>query len=77
MLPGTSGGLPAAPILPTTVQPSSGNFEFGGLVKTRLESRDNDVFTLNGIARMQIDFTSVERFESAELGESLLVGGGF
>jgi len=77
MLPGTSGGLPAAPIIPAITQPTSGNFEFGGLVKTRLESRDNDIFTLAGISRMQLDFTSVERFESAELGESLLIGGGF
>ena len=77
MLPGTAGGLPNKTLMPSVVSGSSGLFEFGGLVRTRLVSKNNDLFSLAGISRMELDFTSVERFESAELGENLHVGGGF
>jgi hypothetical protein len=77
MLPGTAGGLPNKTLMPSVVSGSSGLFEFGGLVRTRLVSKNNDLFSLAGISRMELDFTSVERFEAAELGENLHVGGGF
>jgi hypothetical protein len=77
MLPGTAGGLPNKTLMPSVVSGSSGLFEFGGLVRTRLVSKNNDLFSLAGVSRMELDFTSVERFEAAELGENLHVGGGF
>lgn len=77
MLPGTAGGLPNKTLMPSVVSGTSGIFEFGGLVRTRLISKNNDLYSLAGISRMELDYTSVERFESAELGENLHVGGGF
>ncbi len=77
MLPGTAGGLPNKTLMPSVVSGTSGIFEFGGLVRTRLISKNNDLYSLAGVSRMELDYTSVERFESAELGENLHVGGGF
>ena len=78
LLPGTAGGLPSkAPLLSSIQETSTGVFEFGGLVKTKLLSKNNDLRSLAGVARMELDYTSVERFESSEQGENLHVGGGF
>ena len=77
LLSGTAGGLPNKSLMPSVVSGSTGLFEFGGLVRTRLISKNNDLYSLSGISRMEMDYTSVERFESAELGENLHVGGGY
>ena len=77
LLAGTAGGLPNKSLMPSVVSGSTGLFEFGGLIRTRLISKNNDLYSLSGISRMEMDYTSVERFESAELGENLHVGGGF
>jgi len=77
LLPGVAGGLPSTSMIASVANTSAGLFEFGGLVRTRLISKNNDLYSLAGISRMELDYTSVERFESAELGENLHVGGGF
>ena len=76
ILPGTSGPLPAK-FLASVDSSVAGIFKFGGLVRTRLTSKNNDLYSLTGISNITIDFTSVERFEAAELGGNLHIGGGY
>ena len=77
VLPGTAGQLPAKTFLSSIYPSSTGVYQFGGLVRTRLISKDNDLYSLSGVSNITVDFTSVERFESVELGGNLHVGGGF
>ena len=77
ILPGTSGALPTKTFLSSTNASATGVYKFGGLVRTRLISKDNDLYSLTGVSNVTIDFTSVERFEAAELGGNLHIGGGF
>ena len=76
ILPGTAGALPAK-FLSSVDSSVAGVFKFGGLVRTRLTSINNDLYSLTGVSNITVDFTSVERFESAELGGNLHIGGGF
>jgi hypothetical protein len=77
VLPGTAGQLPAKTFLSSIYPSTAGVYQFGGLVRTRLISKDNDLYSLSGVSNITVDFTSVERFESVELGGNLHVGGGF
>ena len=77
ILPGTAGTLPAKNFLSSVSENTTGIFRFGGLVRTRLTSKNNDLYSLTGVSEIELDFTSVERFEAAELGGNLHVGGGF
>jgi hypothetical protein len=77
VLPGTAGQLPSKTFLSSIYPSSTGVYQFGGLVRTRLISKDNDLYSLSGVSNITVDFTSVERFESVELGGNLHVGGGF
>ena len=77
ILPGTSGALPTKTFLSSTNASATGVYKFGGLVRTRLISKNNDLYSLTGVSNVTIDFTSVERFEAAELGGNLHIGGGF
>tara|TARA_R110002167_G_scaffold4000_3_gene19086 strand:+ start:3084 stop:6119 length:3036 start_codon:yes stop_codon:yes gene_type:complete len=77
ILPGTAGTLPAKNWLPTVSENTTGVFRLAGLVRTRLISKNNDIYSLTGVSDIEMDFTSVERFEAAELGGNLHVGGGF
>ena len=43
----------------------------------RLLSANDNVFTLKGISRLDVDFTSQDRFFSAELNKNLHIAGGF
>ena len=76
ILPGTAGALPAK-FLSSVDSSVDGVFKYGGLVRTRLISKNNDLYSLTGVSNITVDFTSVERFESAELGGNLHIGGGF
>lgn len=77
ILPGTAGALPAKTYLASVSESATGIYQFGGLVRTRLVSKNNDLYSLTGVSKITCDFTSVERFEAAELGGNLHVGGGF
>ena len=77
ILPGTSGALPTKTFLSSANASATGVYKFGGLVRTRLISKNNDLYSLTGVSNVTIDFTSVERFEAAELGGNLHIGGGF
>ena len=77
ILPGTAGTLPAKNFLSQVSQNTTGVFRFAGMVRTRLTSKNNDLYSLTGVSEIELDFTSVERFEAAELGGNLHVGGGF
>ena len=77
ILPGTAGTLPAKNFLSQVSLNTAGVFRFAGLVRTRLTSKNNDIYSLTGVSEIELDFTSVERFEAAELGGNLHVGGGF
>ena len=77
VLPGTSGALPTKTFLSSVDASATGVYKFGGLVRTRLISKNNDLYSLTGVSNITIDFTSVERFEAAELGGNLHIGGGF
>ena len=76
ILPGTAATLPAK-FLASVDSSATGIFKYGGLVRTRLTSKNNDLYSLTGVSNIMVDFTSVERFESAELGGNLHIGGGF
>ena len=77
ILPGTAGTIPAKTFLAQVSENTTGVFRFAGLVRTRLTSKNNDLYSLTGVSEIEMDFTSVERFEAAELGGNLHVGGGF
>jgi hypothetical protein len=77
ILPGTAGTLPAKNFLSQVSENTTGVFRFAGLVRSRLTSKNNDIYSLTGVSEIEMDFTSVERFEAAELGGNLHVGGGF
>ena len=77
VLPGTAGALPTKTFLSSVDASATGVFKFGGLVRTRLISKNNDLYSLTGVSNITVDFTSVERFEAAELGGNLHIGGGF
>ena len=77
VLPGTAGALPTKTFLSSVDASADGVFKFGGLVRTRLISKNNDLYSLTGVSNITVDFTSVERFEAAELGGNLHIGGGF
>ena len=77
VLPGASGALPTKTFLSSVAASADGVFKFGGLVRTKLISKNNDLYSLTGVSNITVDFTSVERFEAAELGGNLHIGGGF
>jgi hypothetical protein len=77
VLPGTAGALPTKTFLSSVDASATGVYKFGGLVRTRLISKNNDLYSLTGVSNITVDFTSVERFEAAELGGNLHIGGGF
>ena len=77
VLPGTSGALPTKTFLSSVSASATGVYKFGGLVRTKLISKNNDLYSLTGVSNITVDFTSVERFEAAELGGNLHIGGGF
>jgi hypothetical protein len=77
ILPGTSGSSLQKHSLVQSKCSALEYIKFGGLVRTRLISKNNDLYSLSGVSNITIDFTSVERFEAAELGGNLHIGGGF
>jgi hypothetical protein len=77
ILPGTAGALPTKTFLSSVTPSATGIYQFGGLVRTKLISKNNDLYSLTGVSNITLDFSSVERFEAAELGGNLHIGGGF
>ena len=73
----TSGALPTRPMPTGFTNITTGIFELPVQVVTRLESRDNDVYGLKGIARIKADFVGGRTFYNRELGGTLVLGGGF
>jgi len=73
-----SGGLPPDSTLPrVTDDASTGIFKTSLQIKTRLVSRDNDIYSLKGLALSTIDYTQSASFQGTELGENLHIAGGF
>ena len=73
-----AGGLPGDSTLCfVTDDASTGIFKFPSQVKTRLVSRDDDVYSLKGISLSTVDFTQSASFQGLELGENLHIAGGF
>jgi hypothetical protein len=73
-----AGGLPSDSTLPrVTDDASAGIFKTGLQVKTRLVSKNNDIYSLKGLALSGIDFTQSSSFQGTELGENLHIAGGF
>lgn len=74
--PGTAGELPESNLMASVIEKSSGIFQIATQIRTRLESRDNDLYSLKGLARFTFDFTNPTQFENAELGGNLHIAGG-
>ncbi len=72
-----AGALPTRPVPTSVTTINSGVFELPVQVTTRLESRDNDVYGLKGLARVKADFVGGRTFLNKELGQVLAIGGGF
>lgn len=77
MSAGTAGGIQTDPTLASIVSVNTGVYEIPVQVKTRLVSRDNDLYSLKGISKAELDFTTTSNFDTEELGLNLLSGGGF
>lgn len=73
-----AGGLPGDSTLTTvTDDASTGVFKLPVQVKTRLVSRDDDLYSLKGLSLSTVDFTQSSSFQGLELGENLHIAGGF
>lgn len=75
LMPGLAGGVTTRQNLPS-VQVASSIATVPLVYKRALDSANNDVFTEKGIRRVTMDFDSTDSHASAELGESLYIGGG-
>lgn len=72
------GGLQSKSTLTSlTDDASTGIWKLPVQVKTRLVSRDNDIYSLKGLSLSTIDFTKSDSFQGVELGENLHIAGGF
>lgn len=74
--PSTAGTLTTRPILSNVENTSTGFFSLALINKGRLVSENNTLFTLKGVMRLQIDFTSDNAFQSRQLGKNLHIAGG-
>ena len=74
---GTAGGVPADSTLPRSVFATTGIYKIPLQIKTRLVSRDNNIYSLKGLGLSTIDFTQASSFSGIELGENLHIAGGF
>ena len=73
-----AGGLPGdSTLVSVTDDASTGIFKFPVQVKTRLVSRDDDIYSLKGLGLSTVDFTQSASFQGLELGENLHIAGGF
>lgn len=72
-----AGALSTRPVPTSFTNITSGIFELPVQVTTRLESRDDDVYGLKGLARIKADFVGGRTFLNKELGQVLAIGGGF
>lgn len=70
------GGYTVSSILPTAVQISTGKFVIPNLRKGTLETESGVVFTSLGINSTLVDFTALNNFITAELGNNLHIVGG-
>jgi hypothetical protein len=70
------GGLTDKPILPEVPAYDTGIYLLASQIKGKLESANENVFTLNGINSTVLDFVSNNRFQSATLGDNLHIAGG-
>ncbi len=73
---GTGGGLTAASILPSVQEIDTGKFIYPSLQKGVLQTEAGVVFTALGVTSTLIDFTSLNNFVTAELGNQLHIVGG-
>ena len=75
---GLAGGLASdSTLIRATDDASSGIYKLPLQVKTRLVSRDDDLYSLKGLSLSTIDFTQSASFQGLELGENLHIAGGF
>jgi len=74
---GVAGGLQSRSSLSHQIAVDVGIFQVPVQVKTRLVSRDNDLYSLKGVSKSLVNFTTTANFDTEELGQSLLSGGGF
>jgi hypothetical protein len=72
------GGLAPDSTLPwVTDDASTGIFKIPLQVKTRLVSKNDDIYSLKGISLSTVDYTQSSSFHGTELGENLHIAGGF
>jgi hypothetical protein len=74
---GVAGGIQSTSCLSDLIDVTTGIYQVPLQIKTRLTSRDNDLYSLKGISKSKVDFTSTSNFDTEELGLNLLSGGGF
>ena len=77
MYTGVAGGIQSKAPLANAIAVTAGVYQIPLQIKTRLESRDNDLYSLKGISKSELDFTTTSNFDTEELGANLLSGGGF
>lgn len=73
--PALSGGYVNKAVLPATVSLGGGVFKTPTLKKVKLISEEGVLFTRLGVQSNKIDFSSINKFISSELGENLHVVG--
>jgi hypothetical protein len=76
VLAGTANGLPANGHLPRVSSPSTDEWEWAAIFKTRLSALDDSVYTQPGIKHIKYDFDSQHAYSSAQRDEVLYLGGG-
>ena len=74
---GVAGEIQSKAPLANSITVTAGIYQIPLQIKTRLESRDNDLYSLKGISKTSLDFTTTSNFDTEELGANLLSGGGF
>lgn len=73
---GAASGHPTRRLLQTVNHETEHTFSFAIINKTKLVSENNDVFSLNGIAKSSLNFDSEEQFNAVQLGNNLHIAGG-
>lgn len=74
--PGVGGGLLAKNIVPEATPMTSGSYLIASLIKDLFTTVSGAIYTQTGVNSTVINFASTGAFDTAELGENLLITGG-
>lgn len=74
--PGNCGGLRSNRTVANFAQDSAGTFKMCQSVRGALQAQTGSIFSLSGVARSTVDFTSLDRYRWAQLGTGILICGG-